>query len=268
MKNKIGIAVITCDREDFFRQCIESIPTIDTIVVINDGSSYPSSAYPTKVKEVIQHSKNKCVGISKNEALRYLIQDGCEHIFLSEDDITIRNPNVCEKYIRTAEASGIWHLNFGGHGNHNKNPNTGELTVRNTIDYGGTKVDFYYNILGAWSYYHRGVIKHIGYMDERYINAMEHVDHTYNIIKAGLHSPYWYFADAHQSYNDIVDIMADHAGSKIRKNQKEWIKNFQNACAWFNHKHGFYPTTIPDKSPQEVLQALETIKNNYARKVL
>ena len=64
MKNKIGIAVITCDRQDFFEQCINSIPEADTVIVINDGAPYPSSSYPSKVKEVIQHDKNKCVGIS------------------------------------------------------------------------------------------------------------------------------------------------------------------------------------------------------------
>lgn len=268
MKNKIGIGVITCDRQDFFEKCINSIPDVDTIVVINDGSAYPSSAYPSKVKEVIQHNKNKCVGISKNEAMRYLVQDDCDHIFLCEDDIIIKNPNICEKYIHTSEASGIWHLNFGGHGNHNKNPQTGLLQVRNTIDYDGTKVDFYYNLLGAWSYYLKSVIKHVGYMDERYVNAMEHVDHTYKVIQAGLHSPFWWFADAHESYNDIEDIVADHGGSKIRKNQEEWMKNFREACAWFNHKHGYFPTTVPNKGPEETIKVLEDIRNKYARKVL
>jgi hypothetical protein len=36
--------------------------------VVNDGDPYDSSLYPSSVKEVIQHTKNKSVGVSKNEA--------------------------------------------------------------------------------------------------------------------------------------------------------------------------------------------------------
>ncbi len=34
----------------------------------------------------IQHDVNRGVGITKNDALRYLLDKDCEHIFLIEDD--------------------------------------------------------------------------------------------------------------------------------------------------------------------------------------
>lgn len=269
MSHKIGVGVITCNRLDFFKQCISSIPNVDTLVVVNDGEAYSASDYPTKVKDVIQHTKNKSVGVSKNEALRYLVQDGCDSLFLIEDDITIQNPNVFTKYIKTAEASGIWHLNYGGHGFYNRDKNTGNVMVRNQIQYNNdVSVDFYYNILGAFSYYHKGVIKAVGYMDERFVNAMEHVDHTYNIIKAGLHPPFWWFADAHESYKDIHDIKRNHEGSEIRKDQKKWEQNLQRAFTTFQQKHGCNPVQVPQTPEEQVISSLENIKTNYSRQVL
>jgi len=269
MSNKIGVAIITCDREEFFKQCVNSIPEVDSLIVINDGFQYNNDCYPKRVKEVFQHTRNKSVGISKNEALRFLVQDGCDHIFLCEDDIIIKNPDICRKYIHTAEISGIWHLNYGGHGIYNRNQQTGEAVVKNIVKYtDDVSVDFYHNILGAWSYYLRGIIKSIGYMDEHYVNAFEHVDHTYQIIQKGLHPPFWWFADAHESWKDIEDIKKYHEGSVIRKNQAEWQKNFNNACSWFQHKHGFIPMQMPETPQERVGAILETIQQSYARNVL
>lgn len=267
MKNKIGVGILTCNRLDFFKKCIESIPNADEIVVVNDGLPYSNDVYPGKVKSVIQHTKNKCVGISKNEALRYLIQKECDHLFLVEDDMLIINPNVYEHYIHGAEASGIWHLNFGYHGPANKKPD-GTKNPRTTVEYEpGIELAFNPNCVGSFSYYHKGVIKNIGYMDERFNNAWEHVDHTYRIIKAGLHPPFWWFADMADSDQYINELACSEVNSTIRKTP-EWSKNMQLGMAWYEHKHGFIPTKTPDTPPQKIIEILEGIQKNYARKVL
>ena len=267
MNNKIGIGVITCNREDFFRKTINALPDVETIVVVNDGQSYPSDAYPTKVKEVLQHSRNKSVGISKNEALRYLIQDGCQHLFLVEDDMLITNPEVCRAYIKGAEASGIWHLNFGYHGPANKKPD-GTKNPRTTVEYEpGIELAFNPNCVGSFSYYLKGVIKTIGYMDERFINAWEHCEHTYRTIKEGLHPPWWWFADLANSDEYIQELASSEVNSVIRKTD-EWRLNMQNGAGWFQIKHGFTPTAIPDTHPDVVIKKLEEIQMNYSKKML
>ena len=45
MNNKIGIGIITCDRVNFFKQAIESIPSVDEIVVVNDGKPYDNDRW-------------------------------------------------------------------------------------------------------------------------------------------------------------------------------------------------------------------------------
>jgi GT2 family glycosyltransferase len=263
MNNKIGIGIITCDRVNFFKQSVASIPNVDHIVVVNDGKPYNNDVYPTNV-EVIQHEFNSSVGVSKNDAIKYLMDKGCDHIFLMEDDIEIINPNICDEYIKTAEASGIWHLNYGLHGFYNRTKE-GKPQRKHIVDYNGTKVSLYQNILGAWSYYYKGVIKNCGLMDERYHNAWEHVDHTYTIIQKGLHPPFWYFADIYQSEYFIKDIQDNFGGSKIRSNEKTWYNNMALGSAIYQQKWGHVPTETIDLGIQNALESIEVIKQRYSK---
>jgi len=269
MNNKIGAAILTCNRVDFFKQCLASIPGVETLIVVNDGKPYDSDVYTRNVKEVIQHSSNKCVGISKNEALRYLIQDGCQHLFLIEDDMLIKNPDVFNAYIKAAEASGIWHLNFAYHGPANFKPGQyGVKNPRQIVDYeNGIEIGLNPNSVGSFSYYLRGVIKSIGYMDERFQNAWEHVDHTYRIIKAGLHPPFWWFADLANSDEYINELASSEVNSVIRKTS-EWTEGMQKGAQWYAQKHGFIPTKTPDTPPEKVLAICEDIQKKYAKKIL
>ena len=265
MNTKIGIGVITCNREDFFKQCIQSLPTVDNVVVVNDGNPYPSDAYPSGI-EVIQHGTNKCVGVSKNEALRYLMQSGCQYMFLIEDDIIVKDKTVCEQYIKAGEKTGIWHMNFGYHGPANFHPKQyGIKNPRQIVDYGdGIEIAFNPNCVGAFSMYVRGMIKHVGYMDERYHNCWEHVEHTYRIIKAGLHPPFWWFADLANSDKYLQELASSEVNSTIRKTP-EWINNMRQGMEWFRHNHGNIPQQIPNTTDEQILEILKSIQQNYAK---
>jgi len=186
-------------------------------------------------------------------------------LFLVEDDMLIKNPDVFNQYIKTAQESGIWHLNFGYHGPANKR--NGVKSPRQIVEYGnGVEVALNPNCVGSFSYYLRGVIKHVGYMDERFKNAWEHVEHTHKIIKAGLHPPFWWFADVANSDEYINELACSEVNSTIRKDEG-WTKNMREGMAWYRHKHGAGPTETPDTSPDEVMKILESIEANYAKKV-
>lgn len=266
MSNKIGVGVITCNAEERFKSCIDSIPNVDELVIVNDGCEYPPSAYPDNAT-IIQHSKNKCVGISKNDALRSLIQSGCEHLFLIEDDMIIKNPDVFTHYINAAEGSGIWHLNFGYHGPANLT-DEGAPNPRQIVEYdNGPSIALNPNCVGSFTYFLRSVVKHIGYHDEHFKNAWEHVEHTNRIIKAGLHPPFWWFADVADSHEYITEYASSEVNSVIRKDD-EWNKNMREGMEFYKHTHGWYPQQTPDTPPQNVMAILEDIEKKYARKVL
>ena len=264
MNDKIGVGVVTCKRPEFFKNCINSIVGVDSLFVVNDGPAYDTSIYPNTIKEVFQHESNKCVGVSKNELMRRLIQDGCDHIFLIEDDMLIKDPKIFEEYIKLASATGIWHLNFGYHGPANKNPD-GTKRPRLVVEYkDGIKLALNPNCVGSVSYYLRGVIKNIGYIDEKFVNCWDHVEHTYRIIKAGLHPPFWWFADLANSDDYIVEQASSEVNTTITRTP-EWMKNFHEGAAWYAHKHGWIPTKTPDTPQEQVVDILKGLHKNYAK---
>lgn len=258
-KIKIGIGVITCNREAFFQKCINSIPGVDEIIVINDGKPFQNVMFPSYIKNIINHKKNVGVGRSKNEALEYLIKNGCTEIFLCEDDIIIKDENVFDKYILASELSGILHFNFAYHGFENRDEYQ-IPTYRKIVKFDSINISLNKNILGALSYYKDVVIKKVGGMDKRYYNGIEHVDHTFQIIKSGFHPPFWWFADIENSYNYIVDQDIDHKNSTTRFTLKNKLRSRINNYIFYK-KFGFYPSQIPDVSYEEVLSNLKSIKN-------
>ena len=283
MNDKIGIGVVTCNRVDYFKTCINSIPSnIGTVVVVNDGAAYSSDVYPSHVKEVIQHTQNKNVGVSKNELMRFLIQDGCEHVFLIEDDMEVLNPEVFAEYIKAASASGIWHLNYGPGSPFNRvqDPEILKMDLagrhlldkhsavkpRLIVEYkNGSKIALYQHSVGMFTYFHKGVIKNIGYHDEHFHNAWEHVELTYRIIKAGLHPPFWWFADIWDSSQYIREIEGAIDNSIIAKDTDQWNINVSKGAVWYKHKHGHYPAQIADTPQERVGEILKLIKSTYAK---
>ena len=261
--SKIGVGIITYKREEFFKNCVKSLPKVDELVVVNDGTPYDPNVYPENCT-LIQHEENKCVGVSKNEALKHLIDAGCEHLFLIEDDMMIQNKSVFHKYIKAAKASGIYHLNFAYHGPANKDQN-GLPIVRECIQYNkDVTIALVPNCVGSFSYYHKGIIKNLGYMDETFNNAWEHVEHTYRIHKAGLHPPFWWFADLADSHKYIKEQACSEDNTTI-SHTPEWIQNMRSGMEHFKKEHGYFPTYIPDTPKEQVLGTLKTIKENYSR---
>jgi hypothetical protein len=89
---KIGAAIIACDRVDFTEQCIDSIlankQDLNELLVINDGLPW----YCNKNIEIKQNLPSyQTVGVAKNNGIKELINRGCDHIFLIENDMIIKS---------------------------------------------------------------------------------------------------------------------------------------------------------------------------------
>jgi GT2 family glycosyltransferase len=266
-KNKIGVGLITCDRPDFFKKSYASIQNNYDIsfVVVDDGEK--------SIRDLIDFTEDgnthyiktngkEGVGKAKNKALKYLLECQCEHIFLMEDDIQIKDQNVFELYIKTSKSTGIKHLNYGLHGNHNKDAYNNPI-IKKTVNYpDNIKIDLYGNLLGAFSYYHFDCLDNIGLIDEDYYNAMEHVDHTYKASRNGFCPPFRWFADAHGADKMLKDILPNHQESKIRNNTN-FQEIFKKGVDLFIEKNNF--SVIYGYGPQEKLyteeQCLQQMKN-------
>lgn len=268
-KNKIGLGVITCDRIDFLQKCLNSVqehtkslPDFE-LIIINDGlEEVESNGF-----NCIKTTGKTGVGNAKNIALKHLMEHNCEHIFLMEDDVQILDSNVFDVYIKTSKITGVKHLNFALHGNHNKDL-YGNVIVRRVINYpDNTKLSLYPNILGAFSYYHIDTLNECGLMDEQFYNALEHVDHTYQIIKKGFHPPFRWFADVFESEKLLKDIVPDHQNSKIRS-EEDFIKNFFDNHNKFIKKNNFAVVNGQgpaenEYSEEDVVKSLQNIWKNH-----
>jgi GT2 family glycosyltransferase len=265
MTGKVGIGVITYNRLDCFRDCIAGVPEADMIVVVNDGEPYPSSVYPSRIAKVIQHKTNHGVGRSKNDALRLLLEAGCSHIFLSEDDVKIVNPDLCKEYIKASERSGIRHFNFAYHGFENKSPDGTPTPPRKIINYKeGGSISLHRHLLGAFQYFGEDVLRTCGFMDPFYKNMLEHIDHTCRIIRHGFHPPYWWFADIADSFRSIQDLDPYHKQSTIRCNKGSYAIRSKVSDLYFAIKNGNVPPKMKDVGEREVERSLVMIKEKYA----
>ena len=267
MKPKIGVGVITCNREEFCKKLIKSIPEVDAIVAVNDGHMYASRAYDGVGENAynikILHTKvggGEGVGKAKNKALQALLKQKCDYYFIIEDDMLIKNPDVFNAYIECSKATGLQHLMFGYHGPANKNNNG--PNPRLIVDYGTSKVALNLHCVGSFCMYTHRVLQEVGLMDEAYVNAWEHVDHSYLISKLGYIPGFWWWPDLANSYDYIDEQACSETNSTIRP-RADWQKNIQKGAEHFYQKHKCFPVTVPDLTVDQVKLKLKEIYKTW-----
>ena len=277
MSTKIGVGIITCNRPDYLKSLLDSLvpckEAIDELVVVNDGQPIEVSLFKG---EYILNKTNLGVGKSKNKALKYLLDKNCDYIFLIEDDTLILDKDVFNKYIEASKLSGIQHFNYGPgtpfnrkqvehfdlHNRHELNQDS-KPAPRLVIDYGDIKIALYTHVAGMFSFFTKTVLQKVGLIDEQFYNAWDHVDHTYRIIKAGYHPPFWWFADIEDSHKLLGEAKNSIIKSAIAKDTQEWYDAVYKGREVYLQKHGHYPNQPPQTTKEEVLQTLKKIKKQY-----
>lgn len=273
MSGKIGVAFITCNREEFLQQSISSfgkdLDEIDcSVIIVNDGDTKLKQKDFLPHYKIINNKKNLGVGKSKNIAFKELQEN--DYIFIIEDDI-IKKPsttkNVFKEYINYCNFTGIQHFMFGYHGPANKgNISKGSPLPRAEIFYkDNIRILLNKHCVGAFCFYTKHCLDEVGYMDEEYNNAFEHVDHSYMIAKAGMIPGYWWWPDIDKSYELLDEIMCSEVSSTIRP-RPEWRENIYKGAEHFYKKHGYRPAWdnyVPDQSESKIKQNLLNIYNKY-----
>lgn len=268
--HKIGLGIVTCDRPDYLLQSVRSVidncRDIDVINVVNDGKQLSSelsskiiSMSFMRVAEFYTHEHEEPyqnVAVGKNDIIEKLLDRGCDYIFIMEDDMLLKTPDVFEKYIQAMEKSGIKHMNFAKHGL--ANAVNGVITPKETVNYGDFKLGFYPNLVGSFSVFHKDVLNDIGSLDTEYHNAFEHVDHTYMICKAEkYHPPFWHFADLLDSEEYVTEI----EGSIENTTRIDPSQNEIDGYKRFTNKHGIIINRVPRATREELITSLKKLKN-------
>jgi GT2 family glycosyltransferase len=276
MGERIGVGIITCNRPHYLKSLLESLKPcgdqINELVIVNDGKPVDVELFKGKW---ILNEENLGVGKSKNKAMKHLLDKDCDYIFVIEDDMVVLDKDVFRKYIEAYKMSGIQHFNYGPgspfnrkqdvqfdlHNRHELKQDS-EPNPKLIIDYKNCKIALYEHTVAMFSFFTKEVLEKVGLIDEEFYNAWEHVDHTYRIIKAGYHPPFWWFADIVDSQNYIREAEGAIDNSSIASKSEEWKKNVYGGREIYKKKHGHYPNQPPYVSEQEVIQKLKKIKQN------
>lgn len=253
---KIGVGVITCNRDHFLKKCLNSIPDyIDELVVVNDGNSLPDEI---KIKgTLIQNSEGKQVGECKNIAMKHLLDKGCDYIFTLEDDIVIKDPQTFKNYIKAREETGLEHFNFGFSQRENLSPDLKPI-YKKTIKYKTSSIVLTPNILGALTFYTKKALQTIGLHHYKFNKGHgDHPELTYRAWKHGFTTPFWWFADIYGSW-DMIENLSNMGSDSVVRNQNDMMKNFKEACDVFKELHGVNMLEVPLESEQSVVKFLKS----------
>lgn len=276
MNTKIGVGIITCNRPDYLKGLLDSLilchESIDELVVVNDGK--PATGVNLVKGEWLDNEINLGVGKSKNKALKHLLTKNCDYIFLIEEDMIILDKNIFNKYIEAYKLSGIHHFNYGPGSPFNRKQDIqfdlhnrhllkqdSEPNPKLIIEYSkDVKIALYEHTVAMFSFFTKEVLEKVGLIDEQFYNAWEHVDHTYRIIKAGYHPPFWWFADLVNSHKLLTEAPGAIDNSSIANKSEQWAKNVYGGRELYLKKHGHYPNQPPYVSKEEVIQTIKKLK--------
>lgn len=251
--SNIGIAITTHNRADVLKRAIahhqQFLPPGALMVVIDDGSTQ-SASVPEQIK-LIRHEKSLGIVASKNRSIEALIDAGCEHLFLWDDDAWPIAADWHLPYIESAEP----HLAY----------QFLDLAGRNKLNdmavlYRDDKHIAYTGQRGVMLYYHRSAIEKVGGFDQVYGRGMyEHPDLALRIHNAGLST--WAFADVAGSEKLIHSMDEHEEGTRsIPRPEREALAN-TNAVIYGERRDSGFTAYVPFRQQRNVV--ITTLLTNH-----
>lgn len=244
-KAKIGLGLITYNRPKYFKVAIQSVlkhlDMLDEIVVYRDGGNYEDQYtrimydYAGKVTW-INKKDNQGVAAAKNFCLKALTEMGCDYLFLMEDDIEVLDRKAVVSYLAAHKMTGYPHLLWAHHGDNN--------VMNAIVTKEALPLVFWPNCVGAFNFYTREAIEQVGYFDENFKNAYEHVEHSWRIFKE--HLTYGWWPDVMDSQLWLREQPGALENSSIRDPDGNWQKRISEALAYWRSKDPDCPAKDPN----------------------
>ena len=266
-KGRIGIGIITCNRQNFLYKLLNSldqcIDSIDEVVIVNDGDNPIDIG--ARALTVINNDVKQHVGGSKNIAMAHLLDQNCDYIFTLEDDILIKDKNVFNNYINASNITGISHFNFGFSQRENLDVNLKPL-IRKRVEYSRDfSIILTQNILGAFTFYTKHALRTIGLHHYKFNKGHgDHPELTFRAYKHGFTTPFWWFADIDRSW-EMIENQSNLQDDSLVRTQKTFWDNFNEANENFKSLHGYKMVEVPDVPESVVIQTLKEIKQRNER---
>jgi len=254
---KIGVGITTYNSEGYFKTLYDSLPLdkIDELVVVNGGDRYEGK-YEC---DWIQHNKNRYPSVCRNDCITFLLNKQCQHIFLIEDDMIIKSPNIFNEYINASKITGLNYFCFAS-----ISVDAGaahERTPKLKVNYGNLlEVYFYNNTCNEFTYHHRSCFEKTGLYDGN-MRELFDADMVYRqTLKHPNISPFWWFSDLGNS-DDLIKNNPD-AHSRLQTDRPDGSREqtIVGTMQYFKNKHSLAVNEIPIKTELEVVDHLKKIK--------
>jgi GT2 family glycosyltransferase len=252
----IGIGIITYDREEKFNRVLSSIKLdhVGRIVAVKDGGKSPYKELPYRDNKIefYELSENLGVGRCKNLLIDKLLEKGCDHIFLLEDDCLVKNNAVWEYCISFAEESGLLHFNWNDY-RHKRFA---------TAEFDKHKAALCHNTEASFSYFHRTFLEEIRF-DEKYMNAWEHIDIEIQGETKGFLPPFRWFVSPSDLNLYLEDIDTNDSSITNREHYHERVINGHH---YFEKKWGKKVNEIAQVDRNNFYEKMKQITIKYANR--
>ena len=256
---KIGLGIVTYNRPKYLQRTLEGViqhilPYVDRAIVYNDGSTENYSKVYKKMDktpiQVLHNTENHGVAHAKNQLFKALIPD-CDFMFILEDDVVPVHKNAVIGYMAAAKMTGMDHFMFAHHGPANQY----------AVDIKGP-IAFWPSCVGAYTFYARETLLQVGLMDENFINAWEHVEHTWRILK--YHNlRYGYYPDVLGSEEWLKEIPGSIDNSSIgQQDNPARIKIILDGLHYWKKKDADFPAQHTLDHYANLLQEMEERNEN------
>lgn len=241
---RIGIAISTHNRARVLKSALElqlkHLPDGALVVVIDDGSK-PAAVVPDGV-QLVRHDQSLGIVAAKNASLLALMNAGCEHLFLWDDDAWPIADGWHIPYIESPEPHLAYQfLDLAGPKKLN------DIAVLHQderhIAYTGQR--------GVMLYYHRSAIEKVGGFDPIYGRGMyEHGDLALRIHNAGLTT--WAFADVVES-ESLIYSLDEHEAVERSVSQPDRVQLVKRNAGIYNARRDYGHTSFVEYRPRKNL---------------
>lgn len=232
----VGVGIATYNRQFLFKQLFDKVKNnsiVDFIAIVkNKDIDYGKDSPTLLANNTNIFSYNVLddigVGYCKNVCLKKLLDLGCKHIFIIEDDVDITNDDVFNQFILTAHEFNIGHMNW------NSIPSVKNNAIY-TIISNDIAIDICSRLCGSFSYFSREALQYCGIINTSFINALEHVEHAYRIAINKFAPPFYAFPQIHDCHNYLKDCGEQ---STIDHDSPLYNKHLITGCQYFKELYG------------------------------
>lgn len=180
-QGKIGVAITTHNRADVFAESYigwrQNMPADAALVVVDDGSDIP---VPDVLgATVIRHETAQGIARAKNAGLKALMDLGCDHLFLADDDIWPAFAHWWLPYVQSKHEHLSLSFEYKIDGS--------QLALDVRVTWRGQHTWVYESPNGCLLYMTRNVVETVGGYDPRFGRwGMEHKNYSRRVHNFGL----------------------------------------------------------------------------------